>query len=125
MIESSLLNFLEDRLTAVSRRQQVLSANIANVDTPGYRAQDVQFDDQLRMIDLESTSDDHIHLKSNGDRVRLFEVGGDAKPNGNTVDLDRELTEVTKNGLEFITLMQFLQNKLRTIRSSLSEGGNA
>ena len=57
-------------------------------------------------------------------QVRRFEVESKVKLNGNSVDLDRELTEVTKNGLEFITLMQFLQNKLKTLRYSISEGGN-
>ncbi len=122
MIESSLLNFIEDQLTIASKRQQVLSANIANVDTPGYRAQDVRFSEQMQSLALSGTSGSHITPFGEDRRFQIFEVGTEMKPNGNTVDLDRELTEVTKNGLQFITLMQFLQNKLQTIRSSVTGG---
>jgi flagellar basal-body rod protein FlgB len=52
----------------------------------------------------------------------VTDSSSEVKPNGNSVDLDRELTESTKNGLEFVMLMQFLQNKLRTMRSSITEG---
>lgn len=123
MIESNLLSFVEDQLTSVSKRQQVLSANIANVDTPGYRAQDVRFEEQLKSLTVIGTSGRHITPGPVDQRFRMFEVGTEEKPNGNTVDLDRELTEVTKNGLQYVTLMQFLQNKFQLIRASVSDGG--
>ena len=123
MIETSFLNFIESQLSIASKRQQVLSANIANVDTPGYRAQDVTFEDQMDLLDLVGTAGRHMTPLGPDAKFRMFDVGTEAKPNGNTVDLDRELTEVTKNGLQYVTLMQFLQNKLRTLRSSITDGG--
>ncbi len=123
MIDSRILSFIESQLTVAIRRQEALSANIANADTPGYLAQDVQFGEQLQMLNAAGTSSRHIKPAGGDRQVRMFDVESDVKPNGNSVDLDRELTEVTKNGLEFITLMQFLQNKLRTLRYSISEGG--
>lgn len=123
MIESSLLNFVENRLTVASRRQEMLSANSANVDTPGYRAQDLRFNEQMQLLSVVGTSGRHISPLAVNSNIQTFKVDTDVKPNGNSVDLDRELIEVTKNGLEFITLMQFLQNKLRTLRYSISEGG--
>ncbi len=123
MIETSFLNFIESQLSIASKRQQVLSANIANVDTPAYRAQDVTFEDQMELLNMVSTSRRHMTLRESNAGFRMFDVGTKAKPNGNTVDLDRELTEVTKNGLQYVTLMQFLQNKLRTLRSSITDGG--
>ena len=123
MIESSLLNFIENQLTVATRRQETLSANIANADTPGYRAQDVRFNEQVELLRIASTAGKHIEGSGSGVGSRTFEVGTAVKSNGNSVDLDRELTEVTKNGLEFITLMQYLQSKLQTLRSSINEGG--
>lgn len=124
VIDSNLLNFIESQLTVATRRQEALSANIANADTPGYRARDVRFNEQMQMLSASGTSVSHITPGGADSRFQMFDVDTDVKPNGNSVDLDRELTEVTKNGLEFITLMQFLQNKLRTLRYSISEGGN-
>ena len=121
IIDSGLLNFIETQLTVATRRQEALSANIANADTPGYRAQDVEFSEQMQLLSVSGTSGKHITPLAGNSMVRMFHVDTEVKPNGNSVDMDRELTEVTKNGLEFITLMQFLQNKLRTLRSSISE----
>ena len=123
MIETSFLNFIESHLSIASKRQQVLSANIANVDTPGYRAQDVAFEDQMDLLNLVGTAGRHMTPLGSDAGFQMFDVGTKAKPNGNTVDLDRELTEVTKNGLQYVTLMQFLQNNLRTLRSSITDGG--
>ena len=123
MIESNLVDFIESQLTFASKRQQAFSANIANADTPGYRAQDVRFESQMQLFRMAKTSGRHITPLQSNSRFQMFDVDTEAKPNGNTVDLDRELTEVTKNGLQFVTLMQFLQSKLQTLRSSISEGG--
>lgn len=124
LIDSGLLNFIESQLTVATRRQEALSANIANADTPGYRARDVRFNEQMQMLSASGTSAAHISPGGADSRFQMIDVDTEVKPNGNSVDLDRELTEVTKNGLEFITLMQFLQNKLRMLRYSISEGGN-
>ncbi len=123
-IDSSLLTFIESQLHVATRRQETLTANIANSDTPGYIAQDVSFSEKMQMLNTTTTSPIHITSPGSDSQTRTFDVGTDVKPNGNSVDLDRELTEVTTNGLEFITLMQYLQHKFRTLRSSISEGGN-
>jgi len=122
MIESPLLNFIENRLDVAAKRQQLISGNIVNVDTPGYLAQDVTFDQQMAMLNLSGTSSGHLGLSVDSAGIRVTDSSSEVKPNGNSVDLDRELTESTKNGLEFVMLMQFLQNKLRTMRSSITEG---
>jgi flagellar basal-body rod protein FlgB len=55
--------------------------------------------------------------------ARVYDVGTTEKPNGNNVDIERELTEITKNGLEYITFIQYLNQKIRTIRSAITDGG--
>ena len=47
-------------------------------------------------------------------------IGGDCPPNN--VDLEREMTEITKNGLQYITLVQYLNQKIRTLRSAITDG---
>ena len=123
MIQDQMFPLLENMLTWTAKRQQALSANVANLDTPGYRAKDYTFESQLDMIRMTSTSSDHIAPGADNPNIRMFEVGSTEKPNGNSVDLDREMTELTKSGLQYITLVQYLNQKLRTLRSSISEGG--
>ena len=114
---------LEDLLTRASKRQQALSANIANLDTPGYRAKDYSFQDALASIAMKKTSERHFGTVQDTTSARVIDVGTADKPNGNNVDIERELTEITKNGMEYVTLVEYLTQKIRTLRSAITEGG--
>jgi flagellar basal-body rod protein FlgB len=115
---------LENLLSWTSKRQQALSSNITNLDTPGYRAKDYSFEAEMasQTISLTTTSPKHIAPVQDTPSARIFEVGTKDKPNGNNVDIERELTEITKNGLEYITLVQYLNQKIRTLRSAINDG---
>ena len=109
MIEDRMFPVLENLLTLTSKRQQILAGDVANIDTPGYRAKDISF-----AAALDGSLDGS---------ARVFEVETKEKPNGNNVDLDRELTEITKNGLQYVTLVQYLNQRIKTLRAAISEGG--
>jgi flagellar basal-body rod protein FlgB len=109
MIEDRMFPVLDNLLTQTSKRQQVLAANVANLDTPGYRAKDISFAAEL---------DGSMEMGS-----RVVEAETKEKGNGNNVDLDHELTEITKNGLQYVTLVQYLNQKIKTLRSAITEGG--
>jgi flagellar basal-body rod protein FlgB len=113
---------IENMLDWAAKRQQTISANLANIDTPGYKARDVSFSEHLQSLALDTTSSTHLEPASQSS-LRVFEVGAEAKENGNTVDLDREMTELTKNGLQYLALVQFLNQKIRTLRSAINDGG--
>src|SRR5690349_21035334 len=115
---------MQDLLSWTSKRQQALASNIANLDTPGYRAKDYSFEDQLESsISMVSTSPRHIAPVADAPNAREFDVGTAEKLNGNNVDIERELTEITKNGIEYVTLIQYLNQKIRTLRSAIDGGG--
>ena len=113
---------IENMLDWAAKRQQTISANLANVDTPGYKARDISFSEHLQSLALTTTSPEHFQPVSQS-AMRVYEVGTEAKENGNTVDLDHEMTELTKNGLQYIALIQFLNQKIRTLRSAINDGG--
>jgi flagellar basal-body rod protein FlgB len=121
--DGPLFPAIEDLLSWTSKRQQALGANVANMDTPGYRAKDYSFEQELASIDLASTSSRHITPTEDSSSARMYDVNTKAKPNGNNVDLEREMTEITKNGLQYITLVQYLNQKIRTLRTAITEGG--
>jgi flagellar basal-body rod protein FlgB len=123
--EDRVFPALEDLLSWTSRRQQALSANVANQDTPGYRAKDYSFSfqDQLNSLTMTTTSEKHMMPLEDTSKTRLYEVGTEEKLNGNTVDLEREMSELTKNGLQYLTLIQYLSQKIKTMRYAITEGG--
>lgn len=114
---------IENLLSWTSKRQQALSSNVANLDTPGYRAKDYSFKSELESFRLTTTSPNHIAIVQDQANVRLFDVGTTERPNGNNVDIERELTEVTKNAMQYVTLVQYLNQKIRTLRSAITDGG--
>jgi flagellar basal-body rod protein FlgB len=55
--------------------------------------------------------------------MQQYEVAGNADLKDNSVDLDHEMSEITKNGLQYVAMIQFVSQKLKTLRSAISEGG--
>jgi flagellar basal-body rod protein FlgB len=121
--DASFFPAIEQLLSWTSKRQQALSANLANQDTPGYRAKDYSFEQELATIETVATSPKHITPWEDPNPARQYEVGTTVKANGNNVDLEREMTEITKNGLQYITLVEYLNKKVRTLRTAITEGG--
>jgi flagellar basal-body rod protein FlgB len=123
MINTPLFPYVERMIDATAQRQQTISANIANIDTPGFKAQDVSFVQEMDSVRMLTTASDHIALSTDSDFTRTFEVQSEVKENGNSVSLDREMTELNKNGMQYIILVQYLNSKLKTLRSSMQDGG--
>jgi len=122
------LAFAENTLKLRTYRQQVLGNNLANSDTPGFKARDIQFGDVLKAqlegkatssaIGLATTHVAHIPGKVAQDDPRLlYRIPNQPSMDGNTVDADIELTEFTKNSV----LTEFAINRFgSTIKSRMS-----
>ncbi|QOY51671.1 flagellar basal body rod protein FlgB [Candidatus Sulfurimonas baltica] len=102
-------------------RQDMISSNIANADTPFYRPRDISFEDALRAkqaeiykdnsskLALAKTDSAHIEFrdeKSSYKPKTFFRDGHMARNDGNSVDLDVETTEMSKNSVMFNALVQ-------------------
>jgi flagellar basal-body rod protein FlgB len=120
----STFSAMEKLLSWTSKRQQALSSNIANTDTPGYHAKDYSFEAEFAAsIQMAATENKHISPIHETSSARVFEVESKEKPNGNNVDMERELTELTKNGVEYLTLIQYLNQKIKMLRTAIVDGG--
>lgn len=117
-------------LDAGALRQRTLASNIANAATPGYRSQQVLFEELLSgeesRLNLKTTQAGHLAgAKSAPMPKALLEArGGEMDASGvNDVSIEREMTEMTENTIHFQALSQFLANKYRAIRDSIRPGG--
>jgi flagellar basal-body rod protein FlgB len=113
-------------LDGLSARQQVISRNIANNDTPGYKAQDLNFEDALKSVfgrqkglALESTNASHI--TSSSKQTYSFSVsdraGGSERADGNNVDTSQELMDMSEIGIEYQALTQAVSKRLALLKS--------
>ena len=110
-------------------RQQVLSANVANADTPGYTPVDLKFQRALESAmpigRLSVTSEKHLQsmgLSQDGPELE-YDPGGQPGLDGNTVVLDRELAKIAENTIQYNATARALQKKIGMLRYAVSEGG--
>jgi flagellar basal-body rod protein FlgB len=108
---------LMSRLMDVSNmRQEVIAQNIANVNTPGYRSLEVNFEESLRSA-LSSGANSPAH---NIPAEIVVGGGGHDRPDGNNVDVDLEVARMQKNALYFKLYSQLVANELAQHHSAIS-----
>ena len=112
-------------------RQDMISSNIANVDTPGYRARDIAFENLLvaekakhfptgeRKLEMATTHANHLQAETRrtGEAEIFFRDGPTVRNDGNSVDLDVETTEMAKNTVMYNALVAALKKDSAIFRS--------
>jgi flagellar basal-body rod protein FlgB len=117
-----------------SMRQNITSANIANAETPGYKAKVVDFEDALaRAIDLEgwnkgvATDKDDFLIGGGAISRARADVYDNPDVNvsndGNTVDMEREMATLQENTILYKAALNLINKKLGAIRYAVTEGG--
>jgi len=116
-----------------SRRAEVLAGNLANVDTPGYKARDIDFKAALQQVKsgmgdvtLRTTNPNHINSAGTSPG-RIDDVLGEMKYripsqpslDGNTVDSLKDKAAFMENALLYQTNLQFLGGKIKHLKSAL------
>lgn len=123
---------LEKALDASWLRNEAISQNIANVDTPGYKKKTVSFEEHLNQYTDNSvkgirTDNRHIPIGENNVYDIEIKVSEDNKSlsmrlDGNNVDIDSEMSELAKNNLKYNTLIQSMNTQFKRLKSVISEG---
>lgn len=118
------------RLRAI--RHELLTANVANADTPGYRPRDLDFASVLRALVLDQRDGGveelgkwdtgKLALTSRHIRGLAQEREGEGRMDGNRVDLDRELALLVENTLLHEANLTLLSRTLGGLRYAISEG---
>jgi flagellar basal-body rod protein FlgB len=122
------IDLLQGALGRTSTRSSVTSANLANVDTPGYRAVKVEFEETLggvqQELELSATHPDHVNPQaSGGPPAILSDAPADRmRVDGNTVDIDREMTELARLQGRYATAAQLVRKRFALIRLALTDG---
>jgi len=118
---SDIFKILEGRIHASNVRHGVIASNIANVDTPGYKARDVKFDDTLQKATIELRNTDPGHLSGNGQAAGR-EVAVDQRPSwgdNNNVELDVEVAKMTENAIFFQAATTLLSKNIQMYKAAL------
>ncbi len=111
---------LEKLISATNTRHKVLTSNVANVDTPGYRAKDVDFRKFLldAYEEMKTTDPKHIQPSPAGVTSSLVPRDNHAWGDRNDVELDVEIAKMTENALLNQAGIRLMSAKMRMIRNA-------
>ncbi len=124
------LTFVQTALNLRARRQEVLAANIANSDTPNYKARDLDFSSALKnamgasggSLSLARTEARHIDA-GGGVVAGHLKYRSSVQPSldGNTVDMDVERAHFTENSLHYQFLLDRAASQFKTLGMAISD----
>ncbi|WP_416150956.1 flagellar basal body rod protein FlgB [Salipaludibacillus sp. HK11] len=131
LINNSTTQLLETAMSAASTRQNTISQNIANVDTPNYKAQKTVFSHELnraregQRLNAARTDDRHVTF-GGGPRdesaIVTKKTNTTYNHNGNNVDMDHEMSQLAENQIYYNTLVDRLSGRFNSIRTVLGQG---
>ena len=125
------LSVMSQAMNLRTQRHQVLASNIANADTPNFKARDFSFEGAMRNamagrteaggVSLSRTAAGHLDSGSNaGPAVLQFRTETQSAADGNTVDMDVERSQIAENALQYQILTQLISEQFKGLRSALS-----
>lgn len=136
-IFNQTITLLERSLDLRVSKHNTIVSNVANIDTPNYKAFDVMVEDELQKLSksthkggrrLKTTQAGHMEVGSGaiGRPTRRLETGAEVhlkRRDGNTVDLDREMAAMAENSLMYTLSAQVVAKKFQALRNII-QGGN-
>ena len=121
----SYVNVLDKAADASWLRNQAIANNIANVDTPGYKRQDVAFEDELTRV-LNKVEYDNLdarvyNLKLSRIEPRIYTDAYDFsyRLDENNVDMDTESVYLAENQITYNGLISCMQNEFANLRTAM------
>ena len=125
-----------ESLTHRQRRVEITNANIANSETPGFKAIGYEFEEQLQTL-LQENGDNAGILRTTESKHKLspfVEKDGTLKPDvfyektesithdGNTVDVDKQMSQLAKDQILYRTAVEAINKKIGTLRYAINGG---
>jgi flagellar basal-body rod protein FlgB len=114
-------------------RHNVISSNIANAETPGYQAKKLDFENALSRAlsieDMAPTGNENGHFMSGPGAISKVRADIYENPDvtvsndGNTVDLEREMSALAENSIMYKAAVQLINKKLASLRYAATDGG--
>ncbi|ATY28247.1 flagellar basal body rod protein FlgB [Bacillus velezensis] len=124
---SGTIQNLENALGRADIKQKVLTNNIANIDTPNYKAKKVSFrnllDQETSNLEAVKTDYRHVDFTGSGDDYSIVSSSDTSyQQNGNNVDIDKEMTDLAENQINYQALVERMSGKFNSLKIVLTGG---
>lgn len=104
---------LESALRGSSMRQELLTSNLANINTPGYQRQDLDFHSALQVAQASGADPSQVSFRPTTDPSRTV------RPDGSGLDADQEAAALAKNTLEYQALVQVMGARASIMQTAM------
>ena len=122
-------NFQQAALGLRAQRQQIIAGNIANADTPNYKARDFEFTTALNAavagrasggVPMAATAPGHIRAGVESGLANLmYRTPTQSSVDGNTVEMDHERSQFSENAIRYEAGLTFLTGRIKTMLSAI------
>ncbi len=118
------LGIHEQAVKVRAQRAQTLANNIANADTPGFKAKDVDFKAVLGKteamnLNMTATAKGHFNAGSDAIVSTKYRVPTQPSIDGNTVDDQVEIAKYTENSMQYLASLQFLSSRFKGLMTAI------
>lgn len=116
------LSFYQKTLEGLWTRNEVISNNIANAESQGYLAKDINFEDVINEYITASKGEYKAEVNPDEIKYRIeYQRGLDVKSNGNNVDIEKEMVSLSENQMKYDLASKALKFQLNLLNTVLSE----
>jgi flagellar basal-body rod protein FlgB len=121
---SNTITTLENAINYSNQKQKVIAQNIANVDTPNYKAKTVTFKDSLSSaMNANVTNSKHMSFSANNASTTVVSKSGVTYNNSsNSVDMDKEMTDLATNQIYYNALIDRISGKFSSLENVIRGG---
>lgn len=106
--------YLTGRVGYLNNRHNVLTENLAHIETPGYQSKDLSFEG---FLSREQDSSDVLC----GVKQEVVETGGVRKANGNDVNMEQEMAKLADNSVEYMTAIEILKKNISLMKIAVAD----
>jgi len=111
------------------KRNETIAANVANAETPQYRALELNFGAELenafqttRVEGLQRTDSRHLDITSKDQSHLTVDNSGATKADGNNVDIDIQMASLASNGSDYANAAQLIRRQIGLVRTAIRDG---
>jgi flagellar basal-body rod protein FlgB len=117
-----IANLLTEFLDVQSRRAQIVAGNLANADTPGFQAQELEFAEYLQHATQEALTPGSTGNAPLPEHKVVGQTGRVTGLDGNNVDTGQEMATLSDAGMRYLAGTTMMQSRLRMLRTAIREG---
>jgi flagellar basal-body rod protein FlgB len=126
-INAKRFDLLEFALDGTNKRHEAISNNVANVNTPGYKREYVEFESVLQnkvenFMDLDLTHNKHIEISEVGGIDIKKEEDYYTRRDENNINIDKENADMAKNSIMYNALVRQMSGQLNRLRTVIRDG---